>query len=536
MTLTHTSLSEILTHHVTLEVESIDRMYLNLYVPALQSDYGVYRFLRYHRGFPVPSSAVMKPISQTFIAAIETYAQTQSVPLITFLHGQRKDDIVATYRSHFKPTEGIVVIGKAQEKTTTFRTHQGHGARTLDRSAKLYRSTAMVNHYYFYGVDDDFGPFFLKFSSYFPYSAKLCFNGHEYAKRQLAKAGIAYEPLDNGFRSCADPVRLQAICNDLSAEKIESFGRKWLERVPHPLTEFDRAAGYDYHFSILQAEFSLTQVLDRPLTGRLFFENVIRENLDLGRPDQVQLIFDRRITRRTPGSFRSRVITQGVTPTLHINYKQSGIKQYHKENLALRTETTVNNPRDFRIGKRLINLPALREVGFPANRRLLRVQHLSHDCQVGEETFQQINHPVQVGQQRASALSFADPRLQALLSALVMFRLLPYGFALSQLREVLAPLLGESVTALTQGRMSYHLRRLRLHGLIARVKGSHRYQVTDLGFRVAIFFTRTYGRVLRPGMAQLAPNTLPTDTPLRHQLNRFETALEQFVQQAMCAA
>ncbi|MGH8563777.1 MAG: hypothetical protein ACREXW_06660 [Gammaproteobacteria bacterium] len=94
--------------------------------------------------------------------------------------------------------------------------------------------------------------------------------------------------------------------------------------------------------SILQAEFSLTQVLDRPLTGRVFFEEVIRENLDLGRPSQVQLIFDRRVTRRTPGRFRSRVITEGVVPSLHVDYKSSRIKQYHKEGRALQTETTIN--------------------------------------------------------------------------------------------------------------------------------------------------------------------------------------------------
>ena len=124
-----------------------------------------------------------------------------------------------------------------------------------------------------------------------------------------------------------------------------------------------------YQVSILQAEFSLTQVLDRPLTGRVFFEEVIRENLDLGRPSQVQLIFDRRVSRRTPGRFRSRVITEGVVPSLHVHYKSSRIKQYHKEGRALRTETTINNPRDFGIGKQLKNLPALRQIGFKANRQ-----------------------------------------------------------------------------------------------------------------------------------------------------------------------
>ena len=120
-------------------------------------------------------------------------------------------------------------------------------------------------------IDQDFGPFFFKFSSYFPYTAKFCLNGHEYLKRQLARQGIAHEALDNGLLSCADPVRMQALADGLSAETIEALVRKWLARLPQPLSAADRAAGYDYDISILQAEFALTQVLDRPLTGRLFF-------------------------------------------------------------------------------------------------------------------------------------------------------------------------------------------------------------------------------------------------------------------------
>jgi hypothetical protein len=196
----------------------------------------------------------------------------------------------------------------------------------------------MVNHYYIYAVDRDFGPFFLKFCSYFPFNAKLCLNGHEYAKRQLAREGIAFEALDNGILSCADPKRLQKICDGLSAEKIDGLLRKWLRLLPHPFTVADRKAGYRYDISILQAEFSLTQVLDRPIHGRLFFEQVIRENLDLGRPEQVQLIFHRKITRRTPSRWRTRILTRDVTPSLNVYYKNTRIKQYHKENSKLPLE------------------------------------------------------------------------------------------------------------------------------------------------------------------------------------------------------
>ena len=341
MSITQTSLVEILREHVTLEVESIDRMYLNVYIPKLQRESGASWFLKQQRQYPVASSAAMAPISRAFVEAIETYAKVHQVPVLTFAKGQRKDDVVAPYIRQVVGQEGIVVIGKAQEKTTTFRTTKGHGSRSQDRWPRLLRTTAMVNQYYFYGWDADFGPFFFKFSSYFPYTAKFCLNGHEYLKQQLGQAGIAYEALDNGILSCADPLQMQALEDGLSAENIEALIRKWQGRLPQPFTAAERAAGYDYEISILQAEFALTQVLDRRVSGRLFFEAAIRENLDLGRPEQVQLIFERRIVRSTPSRFRTRIITEGVTPALHIDYKHSRIKQYHKEGRALRTETTT---------------------------------------------------------------------------------------------------------------------------------------------------------------------------------------------------
>jgi hypothetical protein len=394
----------------------------------------------------------------------------------------------------------------------------------------------MVNHVYFYAVDRDFGPFFLKFGTYFPYNATLCLNGHEYVKRQLTQRGIAYEALDNGILSCADPRRVQRLCDGLSADKIDAFARKWLRQLPHPFTAQDRRAGYRYQRSILQAEFSLTQVLDHPVTGRLFFEEVIRENLDVGRPDQGQLIFDRRITRRTPGRVRTRVLTEGVVPSLHVDDKRARIKQYHKEGRALRTETTINDTRDVAIGRGLTNLSALRKVGFHANRRLLDVQRLSHDCAVGEATVDRMHRPIVVDGQRAPALRFLDPRVLALFCARVLFRLLPQGFTARDLRQHVAPLLGLAPDALPAGRVTDDLRRLRLHGLIERLPKHHRYRVTDTGLRLALFLPRVWARTLRPGLATVMPDTAPNDRSLRRVFERLEQAMDDWCAHAKLAA
>lgn len=528
------SVAEVLSKHVDLEVESIDRMYLNVYVPKLQRDLGVVSFFRFHRGHSFASSALMQPISDAFIKAVERFTEQEGIPVLTFAKGERKDDIAREHLGRFRGEEGVLFMGKAQEKTPVFRTERRQ--KNGKSYAWIVRSTGMVNHFYFYCVDRDFGPFFLKFCTYFPYNAKLCLNGHEYLKRQLGQEGIPFEALDNGVLRCGDPRRLQQICDGLSAEKIDALLRKWLRLLPHPFTLKDRAAGYRYDLSILQAEFSLTQVLDAPVTGRYFFEEIIRENLDIGRPGQVQLIFERRVSSRTPGRFRTRVITEGVIPSLHVDYKRTRIKQYYKEGRALRTETTINDTRDFGIGRRLKNLSALRKVGFQANRRLLDVQRISHDCAIGEHAFNQVQQPIEVEGQRASALRFADPRARALLNALVLFRLLPRGFSNAELRAQVAPLLGLAGEQGSQGQMTYDLRRLRLHGLIKRIPKTHRYAVTDLGLRCALFFTRAYARLFRPGLSQVLPEVVASDSKLSASFRAMEKAMDLHCRRVRLAA
>jgi hypothetical protein len=537
MTLPRTA-ADVLARHVVFEIESIDRLYLNVYVPELQRVGQVVGFLTRHRGNPIASTALVAPMSEAFIAAIRRYARDHQVPLLDFVKDQRKDDIAHEHLAASDGSEQVLFIGRAQEKARVFRTERRRNPASGVAYPWIVTATAMVNQFYVYAVDEDFGPFFLKFSSYFPYTARLCINGNEYAKRQAAKAGIGFTALDNGFATITDPddvPAVQAICDGLTPEVIDALLRKWLARLPHPFTPTDRAAGYRYECSILQAEFSLTQVLDKPISGRIFFEQTIRDNLDIGRPDQVSLIFGRQVRRNTPGVFRTRVITDTVTPSLHIDYKKTRIKQYHKEGKALRTETTINDTYDFVIGKRLTNLPALREIGFTANRRLLRVQRLSHDPADGADALAAITEPVTTPTgRRVPGLRFTDPRVHALLSAVCVFRLLPRGFTNRDLRIHLAPQLGLAPEDMTSGQITYDLRRLRLHNLIERIPRTHRYQITDTGLRHALFLTRAHTRLLRTGLAEI--HGPPVPTKLRAADRAYNTALNDLAQAAGLAA
>jgi hypothetical protein len=255
------SVAEILNDHVTLEVESLDRIYLNLYIPQLQRENGIAWFLREHRGYPYASSAVMQPISDAFVSGLKQFAKDHEIPMRRFQKGERKDDITQEYLKKFEGEEGVLYIGVAQEKAAVVRTTRRYTAQGVPYPW-LYRSTARVNYYYVYIVDRDFGPFFIKFCTYFPYNGKVCLNGHEYLKRQLDQEGIGYEPLDNGILSCEDPERMQQICDGLGEVEIRALVEKWLERLPQPFSDEDREAGYGYELSMLQVEFALTQVFN----------------------------------------------------------------------------------------------------------------------------------------------------------------------------------------------------------------------------------------------------------------------------------
>jgi len=522
------TIPELLDGHVTLEVECLDRLYLNGYIGRLATGAGLVVFMREQLGKPVASPVVLGQISEKFRETVKTLAQQDSIPVYQFRHKERKDDIANEFRRQRPVRDGIVFIGVAQEKAQAFNGRKIDGQFQFDRDKTVY-----VNHYYFYIDDEEFGPLFLKVCSYAPWSIKLCLNGHEWAKRQLEQRGIRYEALDNGFLSCTEPAKLQEICDRLGPEHIERVFRKWLGRIPLPLRPEDRRAGYDWDLSVWQMEVSLTQIFDRPLRGREFFEEVIRDNLDLGRPDRVQLIFDRVVTKKTPGQFRTRVIQDGVPPSLHINYKDFDLKQYFKEGRGCRTEGTFRNPKDFGINKGLANLPYLAKIGRQINRRLLEVERVSHNSGLSGDSIQRLVQPtVTEDGKKSPGLKFGQPRVMALFLALTLFHHLIDGFCNADLRSHVADLLGMDTAQYTSNQLTYDLRRLRLKGLIYRPPGRNRYFITPYGWKVARLFSRLDARVFRPAMAMFTANDAVLPFPLRRALNRVDDQLDKLIYNA----
>lgn len=527
------NVAEIIKDHVTLEVRCFDRLYLNAYIPRLQSGDGVVDFLVRACGQKIASPALLGQITDAFKTRLRTWAEQHTIPWIEFRKGERKDTVVQRHRDRFRKTSGVVLIGVAQERTPGWTATKHPRGRFL--TFVYSRKSVFVNHYYLYVLDPEWGPAFIKICGYAPYAIKICLNGHEWAKRQLHARRIRFTALDNGFRHCARPDVLQGVCDTLDAAAIEQFLARWQQQIPFPLTAAHAAQGFTYQLSILQAEVSLTQVVDRPLRGREFFETVIRDNLDLGRPDHVQLLFPRRIIRTTPGRFTTHVITKGVNPSLHIAYKHCRIKQYFKEERALRTETTFNDTYDFDIGRRLSNLRYLRTLGDHINRRVLETEAVAHDCGLAPAQLADLVQPTRTPTgQPAPALKFGQPRVTALLNALCHFLWTADGLTNAQLRPLIASLLG---TPFTTRQMGYDLRRLLRKGLLTRLDHQNRYVLTPYGRRVALFLTKVHARVLRSGLQALDLRfAAQVPPPLRTTFIALDRAIDAHIAEAHLAA
>jgi hypothetical protein len=527
------TVARLLAEHVSFRCTSVDRVGIRGYIPGLMYEGGVVKFL-VRQGNTIPSPAALNRNHQRLVAALEALVAATAVPVVRFKKGESKEDIARPFQDQAAGSGrfGLVLVGKAQERASSWRgyvdpSYPGH--RSSHPHIVWRRQSSVPDHWYFYFADEQWGPTSLRLCTYAPYPLWANANGHEWAKRQLARAGIDFQALDNGLRAVDDPAAAHRICARLSAGHVRDLLRRMMAVMPDPLTVDDRRAGFDWAFSIAQLEISDTAVFDAPRRARAWFEAAIAGHLDLGRPEKVALVVDRKVRSRgknkTPGRFATEVITPDVAPHLQIHYKSSKAKAYLKEGRALRVETTVNNANDFDIHKTLNvdNWRALRHVGANTNTRFLVALGEGQPGLPDPTTLESVVLPSVHDGQRAPGLRFGDPRTMALLGAIASFAHVMGGLTNKGLRA--------QMTALWQSDYSpaqatYDLRRLRLKGFIERIQHTNVYRVTHHGLRIAAFFTQLAARVVVPALTDIAALSRPRP-PIPRSLTAAWTAYER---------
>jgi hypothetical protein len=253
---------------------------------------------------------------------------------------------------------------------------------------------------------------------------------------------------------------------------------------------------------------------------------LVQDNVAIGRPENVAMVFARRVTKRTKEPFRERVFTTGTQVSMDFFYKHARVKQYLKEGRALRIETVINKPADLGLRSRIVHLPELIERARQVNARLLMIERAGQSCAIGSALFERIHQPYAREGQRTGALRFGDSRAMALAGALCMFVNAVTGFTNASLRGQVAGLLGRDYS---RNQMSYDLRRLRLHGLVERIPHTNTYRVTSDGIRVALFYTKLSERLLEPLLGADQP---PAPLELRRALSTIDRMVADYVTNA----
>jgi hypothetical protein len=526
------TVNEVLDGHVALDLQCLDRLYLHGYLAQLQVGGQVIQFLK-HRGFPVPSPACLQQIGDAFRRRVASFAEANHIPVVTLQAADRNIEVMQPYLDKAAATgrPQVAAIGVAQEMQRVFISRQRDTDPGKCPQFSFGKKDRRVTVYYFYLWDAGFGAAFIKVCTYCPWPMKIWVNGHEWAKQQARKIGFSFTELSNGFAACEDPAVLQRICDALQPGTISVFFQRWLSRLPLPLGAGDQDAGYWWELSMAQVEVSRTIVFTQPRHARAFFEALVTDNLDLGRPDTVEIVFGRRIVngrqRATQGTFKTKVITRGVDVTINAFYRHSRIKQYLKDGRALRIETVINSPTDLRIGRRLHNLAELQDAARAINARLLQTERAGQGCILANPVFERIAHPsVTADGRRATAMRFGDSRVQALAGALCVTVGAVTGITNRSLRALMTGLLGRPY-GMTQA--SYDLARLRRNGLITRRPHANTYDLTADGLAFAIFYTKVHDRVLAPlfavGQPQAPPQLRTALTTIQHHIDdRLATA------------
>ena len=223
----------------------------------------------------------------------------------------------------------------------------------------------------------------------------------------------------NGFAAARRADRLQAICDRLGPADIQAVFDRWTARIPTPLDEAERAGGYWWALSMRQVEVSRTLVLDQPQRARCFFESLVADDIDLGRPETLRVIFTGgRRGRPLKDPTRTRVVTQGTEVHIDFSYKHSRVEQYLTDRKALRVETVINKLSDVGVLARLEHVPELVAIAAAINTRVLEAERAGQGCAIGSALFERVHQPYAREDQRTGAFRFGDPRAMALAGAL----------------------------------------------------------------------------------------------------------------------
>lgn len=488
-------------HHresIRLQYSCFDRILFNAIIQPLQKPPVIVGFLDQFRKVPSITRKYFRQISEDYHLWVETLSNSRRVQIVEPPKGVRREEWVDPFYRHLGSEFGIAVILKSRENG---RVAVSYPTKTGGNRIEVY--PRFVDQYYFYLRDRDFGRMFLRICPYFPFNARVCINGHEWLAQQMRREGIAFRQAANAFLTCSNPARLQQLSDQFSAQHVVACAHRWLAQLVPFFTEQERRrGGCGHRLFASQVEYCTNLVFDRRAALDRISERLLDLNRTIGHPDKLSVIFGRRITRAYSGNLKTQIADYHLgNPVIRSEYKQGSVKQYVRDHLMLRTETTSYHTPDLGVAKSVDHLGELREAMRSINERYLDIQQDVLETYVDRGQLRRLREAtVTPTGRRTPGLKIDDPRLLAIMQALTRFAHLAQGdsFRTRDLHRPTAEALGQTVETYTLSRLRYDLAKLRAKGLVQKIDGTQEYRLTPEGFRICVLFLKLFHRIYAP--------------------------------------
>jgi hypothetical protein len=519
-------------HHresIRFQYSCFDRILFNAIIQPLQKPPVIVGWLDQFRKVPSITRKYFRQVSEEYHRWVEDRAKRDKVKVVEPPKGVRREELVEPFYRRLGDDLGIAVILKSREQS---RVAVSYATKTGGNRIEVY--PRFVWQYYFYLQDLDFGKMFVRICPYFPFNARVCINGHEWLARRMKEEDISFRQQGNAFLTCSDPERLQNLSERFSARNITACAHRWLAQLVPFFTDFERRkGGCGHRLFVSQVEYCTNLVFRRRVRLDRMAERLLDLNRTIGRPDKLATLFGRRITKRYRGGLKTQIADYHLgNPVIRSDYKRGSVKQYVRDHLMLRTETTSYQTRDLGVAKSVEHLGDLRRAMRSVNERYLDVQQDVLETYVDRGEMNRLRQPsLSAAGRRTPGLKIDDPRLLALMQALTRFSHLAQGdtFRTRDLHEPTADALGQTTQTYKLSQLRYDLAKLRAKGLVEKVKGTQTYHLTHQGFRICVLFLKLFHRIYAPlTSALLAP--APHDSRLpderRATLDRLYSAVD----------
>jgi len=482
-----------------------DRIVITATLPGVCFPQGMAMYLRLHdiRLFDYPRFA--EPLRDEIRQNAERVAKENGLEIefIRSVGAFRKEDRIRTILQQRGNEPGLVHIFSAMEPCPAFTPwyDKASGKTTL-----RYKDGKCL-HYYFYFIDPEFGLCYLRVPTWAPFRLQFYCNGHNWLAGQLAQAGIAFQQLDNTFRSLADFPKAQALADAFPIDRLHHALDGFAARYCPVAAQF----GTTYHWSLMQVEYATDIVFYRQSELRPLYETLVRTAIHAVKADHVATFLGRKLTGNYRDELGNDFHTRIEGARLKHHMGPVSIKLYDKQGLVLRIETTANDVSFFRhyrtvehrdhttetklapLHKTIYSLAPLRGLLLAANRRYLAFLSDLTDPSAAVRQVECLAEPVRQEGRSYRGFNLFHSADLTLFVALARGEWQISGFRNTSLRRVLSDRSGPQVSRL--------LKRLHLHGLIKKVGHSYKYYLTEAGRRLILTALKLRHLVVIPSLA-----------------------------------